>query len=115
MTMSTEPHTPHDAPNKIPQLTQQNLPTRAAKSPTRTEDSAARAEDSAARAEAEPQDPGESGETPRRVGENSTLGDPNADAPRGRLGVDWTAVLVAAVIVAVALFGLLPSIPFLVK
>jgi hypothetical protein len=32
----------------------------------------------------------------------------------GRLGVDWTAVIVAAVLVALAIAGWLPSIPFLV-
>lgn len=29
-----------------------------------------------------------------------------------RLGVDWTAVIVAAVLVALAIAGWLPSIPF---
>ncbi len=32
-----------------------------------------------------------------------------------RIGADWAAVIVAAVFVALALIGLLPSIPFLVK
>jgi hypothetical protein len=32
-----------------------------------------------------------------------------------RLGADWAAVIVAAVIVLLAVTGLLPSIPFLVK
>ncbi|WP_328609401.1 hypothetical protein OG943_09810 [Amycolatopsis sp. NBC_00345] len=37
--------------------------------------------------------------------------------PKGpaRISADWAAVLVAAVLVALAAFGLLPSIPFLVK
>jgi hypothetical protein len=38
-----------------------------------------------------------------------------ADAGRRGLGADWTAVLVAAVVVLLAVVGLLPSIPFLVK
>jgi hypothetical protein len=32
-----------------------------------------------------------------------------------RIGADWAAVIVAAVLVLLALIGLLPSIPFLVK
>ena len=32
-----------------------------------------------------------------------------------RLSADWAAVLVAAVLVALAAFGVLPAIPFLVK
>ncbi|TCK25176.1 hypothetical protein [Pseudonocardia endophytica] len=32
-----------------------------------------------------------------------------------RIGADWAAVIVAAVVVLLALLGLLPSIPFLVK
>jgi hypothetical protein len=32
-----------------------------------------------------------------------------------RIGADWAAVIVAAVVVLLALVGLLPSIPFLVK
>lgn len=32
-----------------------------------------------------------------------------------RLGADWIAVIVAAVLVLLAVVGLLPSIPFLVK
>ena len=32
-----------------------------------------------------------------------------------RLGADWAAVLVAAVLVLLAVVGLLPSIPFLIK
>ena len=32
-----------------------------------------------------------------------------------RIGADWAAVIVAAVLVLLAVFGLLPSIPFLVK
>ncbi|ATY13126.1 hypothetical protein CU254_23815 [Amycolatopsis sp. AA4] len=37
--------------------------------------------------------------------------------PRGaaRISADWAAVLVAAVLVALAAFGVLPAIPFLVK
>jgi hypothetical protein len=40
-----------------------------------------------------------------------------ADRPGlgARLGADWTAVLVAAVLVLLAVTGLLPSIPFVVK
>lgn len=45
--------------------------------------------------------------------------DPAADNARPglatRIGADWAAVIVAAVLVALALLGLLPSIPFLVK
>lgn len=49
--------------------------------------------------------------------------DPSADPAAGnarsgiatRIGPDWAAVIVAAVLVALALLGLLPSIPFLVK
>ena len=33
----------------------------------------------------------------------------------GRISADWAAVLVAAVLVALAAFGVLPTIPFLVK
>ncbi|HEV7789407.1 MAG TPA: hypothetical protein VGP05_10385 [Pseudonocardia sp.] len=33
----------------------------------------------------------------------------------GRLGADWAAVIVAAVLVLLAVTGLLPSIPFLVR
>jgi hypothetical protein len=33
----------------------------------------------------------------------------------GRIGADWAAVIVAAVLVLLAVVGLLPSIPFLVK
>jgi hypothetical protein len=43
---------------------------------------------------------------------------PAATAPptlAGRIGADWAAVIVAAVLVLVAVLGLLPSIPFLVK
>ena len=32
-----------------------------------------------------------------------------------RISADWAAVIVAAVLVALAIVGLLPSIPFLVK
>ena len=32
----------------------------------------------------------------------------------GRISADWAAVLVAAVLVALAAFGVLPTIPFLV-
>ncbi|WP_344855119.1 hypothetical protein [Amycolatopsis ultiminotia] len=37
--------------------------------------------------------------------------------PKGtvRISADWAAVLVAAVLVALAAFGVLPSIPFLVS
>ena len=38
-----------------------------------------------------------------------------APPPRWRIGADWAAVIVAAVLVAAAVVGLLPSIPFLVK
>ena len=38
-----------------------------------------------------------------------------AGRPGARLGADWWAVIVAAVLVVLALSGLLPSIPFLVK
>ena len=38
---------------------------------------------------------------------------PTASTPR--LSADWAAVIVAALLVALALVGLLPSIPFLVK
>ena len=37
------------------------------------------------------------------------------EEPGSRIGADWAAVIVAAVFVALALIGLLPSIPFLVK
>ena len=39
-----------------------------------------------------------------------------ADAPpeRARIGADWAAVIVAAVLVLLAVLHLLPSIPFLV-
>lgn len=45
--------------------------------------------------------------------------DPAADptarpGPAARIGAGWAAVIVAAVIVAPAQLGLLPSIPFLV-
>ena len=41
---------------------------------------------------------------------------PPAEDDRGPgIGADWAAVIVAAVFVALALIGLLPSIPFLVK
>ena len=40
---------------------------------------------------------------------------PAAEPPGPRIGADWAAVIVAAVFVALALIGLLPSIPFLVK
>jgi hypothetical protein len=33
----------------------------------------------------------------------------------GRIGADWAAVIAAAALVLLAVFGLLPSIPFLVK
>ncbi|MCE0762423.1 hypothetical protein ACFQH9_19650 [Pseudonocardia lutea] len=37
------------------------------------------------------------------------------ERPARRLGADWIAVIVAAVLVLLAATGLLPSIPFLVK
>jgi hypothetical protein len=40
---------------------------------------------------------------------------PAAEEGGPRIGADWAAVIVAAVFVALALIGLLPSIPFLVK
>ena len=40
---------------------------------------------------------------------------PSTETPGPRLGADWIAVIVAAVLVLLALVGLLPSIPFLVK
>jgi hypothetical protein len=40
--------------------------------------------------------------------------DPNTSLA-ARIGPDWAAVLVAALLVALAIAGLLPSIPFLVK
>jgi hypothetical protein len=33
----------------------------------------------------------------------------------GRLGADWTAVVVAGVLVVLAGLGLLPTVPFLIK
>jgi hypothetical protein len=36
-------------------------------------------------------------------------------APTPRLSADWTAVVIAGLLVVLALVGLLPSIPFLVK
>ena len=41
--------------------------------------------------------------------------EPAPSAPNPRLSADWAAVIVAALLVALALVGLLPSIPFLVK
>jgi hypothetical protein len=43
--------------------------------------------------------------------------DPGSAAPAlaTRIGADWAAVIVAAVLVLLAVVGLLPSIPFLVK
>jgi hypothetical protein len=44
--------------------------------------------------------------------------EPQPEAPPGlgaRIGADWAAVIVAAVLVLVTALGLLPSIPFLVK
>jgi hypothetical protein len=38
-----------------------------------------------------------------------------APALATRIGADWAAVIVAAVLVLLAVVGLLPSIPFLVK
>jgi hypothetical protein len=40
--------------------------------------------------------------------------DPSPRGPLARLGVDWTAVIVAGLLVVLAITGLLPSIPFLV-
>jgi hypothetical protein len=37
------------------------------------------------------------------------------DTTASRISADWAAVIVAAVLVLLALLGLLPSIPFLVK
>jgi hypothetical protein len=41
--------------------------------------------------------------------------DPSHLGLAARLGADWAAVIVAAVLVLLAVTGLLPSIPFLVK
>jgi len=41
--------------------------------------------------------------------------EPAPSASNPRLSADWAAVIVAAVLVVLALVGLLPSIPFLVK
>jgi hypothetical protein len=41
--------------------------------------------------------------------------EPALSASNPRLSADWAAVIVAALLVAPALVGLLPSIPFLVK
>jgi hypothetical protein len=41
--------------------------------------------------------------------------EPASAASNLRLSADWAAVIVAALLVALALVGLLPSIPFLVK
>jgi hypothetical protein len=38
-----------------------------------------------------------------------------APSARPRIGADWAAVIVAAVLVLLAVLHLLPSIPFLVK
>lgn len=35
--------------------------------------------------------------------------------PTSRIGADWAAVIVAAVLVLLGIVGLLPAIPFLVK
>ncbi|HEY0814741.1 MAG TPA: hypothetical protein VGE11_15805 [Pseudonocardia sp.] len=41
---------------------------------------------------------------------------PTSDEDRApRIGADWAAVIVAAVLVLLAVIGLLPAIPFLVK
>ena len=40
---------------------------------------------------------------------------PSTENRSPRLGADWIAVIVAAVLVLLAVVGLLPSIPFLVK
>jgi hypothetical protein len=40
---------------------------------------------------------------------------PQSETRAPRISADWAAVIVAAVLVLLALFGLLPSIPFLVK
>ena len=51
-----------------------------------------------------------------------TTGTVDTTSPRGpvagafeRLGADWAAVIVAAVLVLLAGLGLLPAIPFLIK
>jgi hypothetical protein len=46
-----------------------------------------------------------------------TASPPTAPPPglARRIGPDWAAVIVAAVVVVLAVVGLLPSIPFLVK
>jgi hypothetical protein len=40
---------------------------------------------------------------------------PTSEDRASRINADWAAVIVAAVLVLLAIFGLLPSIPFLVK
>lgn len=49
--------------------------------------------------------------------ETTPAPDPDPAHPNlgARLGADWAAVIVAAVLVLLAVTGLLPSIPFLVK
>jgi hypothetical protein len=51
------------------------------------------------------------------VTEPSTPPPTSQPTPEGtrRIGADWAAVIVAAVLVLLALLGLLPAIPFLVK
>lgn len=52
---------------------------------------------------------------------STTPSDTAPDAPSpdtgwaGRIGADWAAVIVAAVLVLLAVVGLLPTITFLVK
>ena len=43
------------------------------------------------------------------------MGSPPDRHPVTRIGADWAAVIVAAVLVALAVTGLLPAISFLVK
>ena len=53
--------------------------------------------------------------SPKTPRPDTTAGpDASPAGPLARLGVDWTAVIVAAVLVALAIAGWLPSIPFLV-
>jgi hypothetical protein len=49
--------------------------------------------------------------------ETTPTPDPGPSHPNlgARLGADWAAVIVAALLVLLAVTGLLPSIPFLVK
>jgi hypothetical protein len=50
---------------------------------------------------------------PRTTGPD-TATEPDRPSLGARIGADWTAVLIAAVLVLLAVVGLLPSIPFLV-